>query len=160
MKKEKFFAAEPFEGWPEAKELERYFLGPPKQRWLAQIRNPSASFTLAGLHGTEHMPWYEGRIDVILGLEVHPKWGVFLHWHTRGPIEHEDYFPKGDLNLLREYCYVGQSGPYPVGLFVPMEVGWIAVKDFLEKDGVRSPRIQWVSAHDLPENTFPDPGTE
>lgn len=80
----------------------------------------------------------------------------FLHWHTRGPIEHEHYFPKGDLNLLREYCYVGQSGPYPVGLFVPMEVGWIAVKDFLEKDGVRSPRIQWISAYDLPPNTRTD----
>jgi len=47
----------------------------------------------------------------------------------------------------------------PVGLYIPFEKAWLAVKAFLETEGELPKSIEWVANADLPRNTFPDPGT-
>ena len=46
----------------------------------------------------------------------------------------------------------------PVGLYVPYEIGWKAVKEFIDTNGALPTSIEWVADdRDLPPNTFPDP---
>ena len=48
-----------------------------------------------------------------------------------------------------------------VGLFIPFEKAWPAVKEFMETDGLRLPTsIEWVANQDLPANSFPDPDAD
>jgi hypothetical protein len=46
--------------------------------------------------------------------------------------------------------------PLPVGFFVPFEVAWKAVKEFLETDGRLPEGIEWAAHNELPPNAFPD----
>jgi len=48
----------------------------------------------------------------------------------------------------------------PVGLYVPFEAAWHAVKEFIETDGALPKSIAWISDDDLPNDTFPDPGAD
>jgi len=43
----------------------------------------------------------------------------------------------------------------PIGLFIPFERAWLAVKEFLQTDGALS--ITWIAGDDLPADAFPDP---
>jgi Immunity protein Imm1 len=45
------------------------------------------------------------------------------------------YSSKGDLNRLREWVVSTHDTPLPIGLFVPFETAWEAVKEFIETDG-------------------------
>lgn len=47
--------------------------------------------------------------------------------------------------------------PMPVGLFIPFDQAWLAVKEFMETEGNLPTGIDWVSSNDIPDNTFPDP---
>lgn len=67
------------------------------------------------------------------------------------------YCVSGDLNRLNELVRSSHGTPLPVGLFVPFEQAWPAVKEFLLNDGRRPESIEWVANVDLPSNTFPDP---
>jgi hypothetical protein len=49
------------------------------------------------------------------------------------------------------------GSPLPVGLFIPYEKAWSAVKEFMETDGALPTSIEWIANRDLPPNTFPDP---
>jgi hypothetical protein len=157
MKKRSLFAADLRDDWPAPQEIERYFLGPPEQRWFSRTDAEGAGFFADGVDGTDQLKPNAGRTNISLHLRVHPKWGALLQWSKRRKGLDETYYSKGDLSRLREYCYVGQSGPLPVGLFIPLEVAWVAVKEFLESDGALPTRIQWAAVRDLPPDTFPDP---
>jgi hypothetical protein len=43
-----------------------------------------------------------------------------------------------------------------IGLFVPFESAWRAVKDFIESDGELPTSIEWIASRDLPPGTFPE----
>jgi hypothetical protein len=45
----------------------------------------------------------------------------------------------------------------PIGLFIPFEEAWKAVKEFMERDGALPRSIAWISSKDIPEEAFPDP---
>jgi hypothetical protein len=45
----------------------------------------------------------------------------------------------------------------PIGLFIPFEKAWTAVKEFVETDGNLPGSIEWIANRDLRPNTFPDP---
>jgi hypothetical protein len=45
----------------------------------------------------------------------------------------------------------------PIGLYIPFERAWLAVKEFIETDGQLPTSIEWVRTSELPEHTFPDP---
>jgi hypothetical protein len=64
---------------------------------------------------------------------------------------------KGDLSRIRELVRSFHNTPLPVGLFIPFESAWKAVKEFIETDGALPKSIEWIANSDLPPNTFPDP---
>jgi hypothetical protein len=58
---------------------------------------------------------------------------------------------------LREWVRSLHSTPLPVGLFIPFDKAYSAVKEFIETDGALPKSIEWIANKDLPQGTFPDP---
>jgi hypothetical protein len=156
MKKDVYF--DDFDGsfWPDPKELESYFLAPPGKRWTFDSGNDSWGLALEGIDGTGHLDRFKGRIDIRLGMWGHPNLGVLLMHEKIGGNFNDTFFSAGDLSRLRQWVRALHGDPLPVGLFIPYERAWVAVKEFMETEGMRSSGIEWISAEDLPPNTFPD----
>ena len=87
----------------------------------------------------------------------HPDLGVLLIYSKWGGGVKQMYSSKGDLSRLREWVRSLHDTPLPVGLFIPFERAWKAVKEFIETDGQLPKNIEWIANRDLPPNTFPDP---
>ena len=142
--------------WPPIADLKLYFLAPPgKERLLDE--SGSGSLSLEGVDGTEHLALGEGRIDIRLSMWADKKHGVMLIWIKRGGGHQEAYTSKGDMKRLREYVTTRHGDKMPIGLYIPFKEAWIAVKDFIESEGGRSKRIEWVENNTLPKDTFPEP---
>jgi Immunity protein Imm1 len=156
MRKYAYFASHKGDGWPELEEIEHYFLAPPGKRWFFE-RNDSAILRTFGVDGTEHLPPNKGRIDIDLEMWANPELGVLLIWSKWGGGLKLNYTSKGDLNRLREWVRSYHNTPLPVGLFIPFEMAWKAVREFIETDGELPKSIEWIANSDLPPNTFPDP---
>jgi hypothetical protein len=156
MMKDVYF--DDFDGsfWPDPKELEPYFLAPPGKRWTFKTGNDSWGLSLEGVDGTGHLERFKGRIDIRLGMWGHPEHGVLLMYERIGGGFKQVHYSAGDLKRLREWVRSLHGDPMPVGLFIPYDRAWIAVKEFMQTEGGRSSRIDWVAAEDLPPNTFPD----
>jgi hypothetical protein len=157
VQKNAYFASREIQGWPTTKELEPYFLAPPGQRWFFETRNDSAVLTAEGVDGSEHLDPNKGRIDIELEMWGNPHLGVLLIYSKWGGVHKQMYSSKGDLSRLREWVRSTHDTPLPVGLFIPFEKAWTAVKEFIESDGQLPNSIEWVANRDLPPNTFPDP---
>ncbi len=157
MRKRAYFNTFWGRGWPQLKELEPYFLAPRGRRWFFETGNDSAGLDAEGVDGTEHLEANKGRIDIRLEMWGHPDLGVLLIWSKWGGGRKETYTSKGDLTRLRELVRSLHDTPLPVGLFIPFDVAWKAVKEFIETDGQLPKSIQWIANHDLPPGTFPDP---
>lgn len=157
MKKRAYFDEYWGPGWPDVKWLERYFLASPDRRWAFSGGNDSAGLNAEGVEGTEHLDPNKGRIDVRLEMWGNPKLGVLLIYSKWGGGYKETFSSKGDLKRLRELVRSTHDTPLPVGLFIPFEMAWKAVKGFIETDGSLPKSIEWIANRDLPPNTFPDP---
>jgi hypothetical protein len=157
MKKHGYFASRDIKGWPKPQDIAHYFLAPPGRHWFFETGNDTAGFTAEGADGTEHLEPNKGRIDIELEMWGHPTLGVLLIWSKWGGGHKQNYTSRGDLKRLREFVRTMHNDPMPVGLFVPYEIAWRAVKEFLETDGDLPKSIEWIANHDLPPNTFPDP---
>jgi immunity protein Imm1 of predicted polymorphic toxin system len=127
------------------------------QRWFFETGNDSAGLHAEGVDGTEHLEEGKGRIDIDLEMWGHPKLGVLLIYSKWGGGWKEMFSSKGDLSRLRELVRSTHATPLPVGLFIPYEIAWKAVKEFIETDGKLPKSIAWIANRDLPLNTFPDP---
>jgi Immunity protein Imm1 len=157
MIKKTYFASLPIHGWPKPEMLERYFLAPPGKRWFFEARTDGALLQGIGADGTEHLQANKGRIDINLSMWGHPDLGVLVIWSKWGGGHKHDYTSKGDLTRLRELVRSLHETPLPVGLFIPFEEAWKAVKEFIETDGALPKSVEWVANRDLPLDTFPDP---
>ncbi|SRR5712691_3488937 len=157
MRKRVYFGVFDGRGWPLPEQLQRYFLAPPGQRWTFDGGNDSWGLTAEGVDGTEHLEVNKGRIDVDLDMWGHPDLGVLLIYSKWGGGLKQTYSSKGDLRRLREWVRSLHDTPLPVGLFIPFEQAWKAVKEFIETDGQLPKSIEWIANRDLPPNTFPDP---
>jgi Immunity protein Imm1 len=157
MRKRVYFGEFDGRGWPLPEQLQRYFLAPHGQRWTFEGGNDSWGLTAEGVDGTEHLEANKGRIDVDLDMWGHPDLGVLLIYSKWGGGLKQTYSSKGDLRRLREWVRSLHDTPLPVGLFIPFEQAWKAVKEFIETDGQLPRGIEWVANRDLPPNTFPDP---
>jgi hypothetical protein len=157
MKKHAYFDNYWDSGWPTVSWLERYFLAPPGKRWFFESGNDSAGFDAEGVDGTEHLQANKGRIDIHLSMWGHPTLGVLLIYEKRGGGYKDVLSSRGDLNKLREWVRSTHDTPLPIGLFIPYEQAWKAVKEFIETDGKLPRSIEWIANRDLPPNTFPDP---
>ncbi len=145
------------EGWPELKSIERYFIAPPGKQWVFDTGSPDGSFTLEGVDGTEELERNRGRIDVQLTMWGNPDLGVLLIYSKWGGGHEQTFSSKGDLNRLGEWVRTTQNDPMPIGLYIPFEKAWKAVKEFIQTDGQLPKSIEWIANRDLPPNTFPAP---
>jgi hypothetical protein len=157
MRKRSYFACDLREEWPSPKELERYFLAPPGERWFFETGNDAALLQAFGVDGTEHREEGKGRIDLDFDMWAHPEIGVLLIYSKWGGGLKQSYSSKGDLSRLREWVRSTHDTPLPVGLFIPYATAWKAVREFIETDGALPRSIEWVANRDLPPGTFPDP---
>jgi len=157
MKKSVFFDIFKGPGWPRPEQLQHYFLAPRGQEWFYANGNDSAGLSAEGVDGTEQLEANKGRIDLDLDMWGNPNHGVLLIYSKWGGGHKEIYSSKGDLGRLREWVRTLQGDLRPVGLYIPFDQAWKAVKEFIETDGKLPKSIGWVANRDLPPNTFPDP---
>jgi hypothetical protein len=90
------------------------------------------------------------------GNPIHGVALLYGRWDGRTKTKY-GYNSKGDLTRLGEYVRTLHGTPMPVGLFIPFDKAWIAVKEFIETEGELPKSIEWVANRGLPPNTFPDP---
>ncbi|MDO8837794.1 MAG: hypothetical protein Q7V31_02620 [Parvibaculum sp.] len=158
MRKHSYFASRFREGWPDPEEIAPYFLAPPGKRWFFETRNDSAGLTAEGVDGTGHFgPADPRRITIYLDMWGHPGLGVQLTWRKWGGGNNETYYSSGDISRLGEHVRNLHDTLLPVGLFIPYEDAWVAVKAFIETEGRRSESIAWIEERALPAGTFPSP---
>jgi hypothetical protein len=69
----------------------------------------------------------------------------------------ELYSSKGDMSRIGEWVRTLHGDQRPIGLYIPFEEAWKAVKKFIETDGELPKSIEWVENATLPEGTFPAP---
>jgi hypothetical protein len=156
MQKRAYFDQFDKHEWPDPDWLEPYFLSPPEKRWFFESGNDGARLVAEGLYGTEGRP-RESRVDSDLMMWANPALGVLLIYSKSGGGFRETYSSKGDLSRLQEWVRTLHDDPMPIGLFIPFDKAWLAVKEFIETEGELPKSIEWVANRDLPPNTFPDP---
>jgi hypothetical protein len=157
MGKRSYFDVFDGRGWPTPSDLEHYFLAPSGKRWTFETGNDSWGLHWEGADGTNDLEIGKGRIDIRLEMWGHPDLGVLIIYSKWGGGHKQTYTSRGDLSRLRELVRGMHGTPLPVGLFIPYEFAWNAVKEFIETDGALPKSIEWVANRDLPPNTFPDP---
>jgi len=146
------------EGWPDIEWLKKFFLAPKGQQWSFRGGNDNWGLSAEGVEGTEHFgPTDARRITIHLSMWGHPELGVLLIYQKTGGKYAQAYSSRGDLSRLREHVRTLQNDPMPIGLFIPFEKAWVAVKEFIETDGELPKGIDWIENKKLPPGTFPPP---
>ena len=147
-------------GWPELSDIESCFLDPTARAQYFVKGQDGGKFSIEGLYGTEGLPAQGGLVNVTLFLSMSPQYGASLFYKKwDGRVRRQTgYSSKGDLSRLDEFIWSFHKTPLSVGLFIPFEEGWKAVKEFIETEGELPQSIAWVNNRDLPSETFPDLG--
>ncbi|MPZ41291.1 MAG: hypothetical protein GEU95_25245 [Rhizobiales bacterium] len=156
MKKHAYFDSYDGPGWPDPTWLAPYFLTDAGRRRAFDYDNDSWGLGIDGLNGTEHLQQYRGRIDIRLRIFGNVNHGVLLCHQKFGP-DGIDYYSIGDRGRLHEWVETMHGDLQPIGLFIPFEGAWKAVKEFMETDGTLPKSIKWIAVSDLPPGTFPGP---
>jgi hypothetical protein len=157
VKKSAYFDVFDRRGWPSPDELQHYFLAPPGQRWtFGEGKNDPWGLTAKGVDGTEHLESNE-HIDIHLTMIGNPDHGVLLHYRKWGPQHKDTYYSKGDLTRLEDLVWTVHGDLMPIGLFIPFDKAWLAVKEFIETDGALPKSIDWIADADIPDEVLPDP---
>jgi hypothetical protein len=156
MRKSIYFAAFSGPEWPEAKRLEHYFLTAKGRREFFEDGNDSWGLDVEDVDDTGALQGNAGRTDLHLTIQGHPDYGVLLQYRKVGGTN-ETYYSKGELKRLSEWVTTLHGDRMPIGLYVPFEIAWLAIKEFMEREGALPTSIEWVAGHDLPPETFPDP---
>ncbi|MEA2937729.1 MAG: hypothetical protein QOC56_1233 [Alphaproteobacteria bacterium] len=155
MHKRAYFESDWGAGWPELKWLERYFLTSAGRRQFFEEGNDSWGLTAQGVDGSDLMQPNNGRIDINLTILGNPKLGVLLCHQKWGGGLKQTYYSKGDLMRLGEWVTTVHGDRMPIGLFIPFESAWTAVRQFIEANGALPTGIVWVGDGDLPRTAFP-----
>jgi hypothetical protein len=149
MRKSYYFPDFDGPGWPSPDELKKYFSAGGKL-W-ASHGNDSWALRAEGLYGTAVLPRPDA-VTVDLRMTGCPDHGVtldFARWHGR--IRRLDRTcSTGDLRRLGRFMYSLQGDPYSLGLFIPFEEAFKAVKEFIESDGELPTSIEWISGEGFP----------
>jgi len=157
MRKRSYFDEFIGPGWPDPGEMEPFFLAPHGKRWTFLSCNDCWGLTAEGVDGTEHLPEGKGRTDIHLTMLGHADFGVLLDYHKFGGGQKEVFYSKGDLSRLWEWLETKHGDRMPIGLFIPFEAAWKAVKEFMERDGALPKSIDWIAGRDIPSDAFPEP---
>ena len=157
MNKETYFDTFRGPGWPTENWLGRYFLTAAGRREFFASGNDSWGLGAEGIDGTDNVPQLKGRVDVDLVIQGHPDLGVLLQYRKTGRQPIKTYFSKGDLSRLQQWVKTAHDDRMPIGLFIPFETAWKAIKEFMERDAALPESIEWIASTDLPAGTFPPP---
>jgi len=95
-------------------------------------------------------------VDVDLTIIGHPDLGILLFYLKTGA-GRGAYYSKGDLTRLREWVKTAHDDRMPVGLFIPFDKAWKAIREFMERDAALPQSIAWLNETNLPKGTFPSP---
>lgn len=145
-------------GWPAPRELKRFFVAPKGKQWSYLGGNDNWGLKIESVGSTEHLDLADPRrIDVRLNMWAHPELGVLLIYEKVGGGYGDAYSSKGDLTPLNKWVRTLHGDPMPVGLYIPFEEAWKAVKEFMETDGKLPTSIEWIENSKLPPGTFPPP---
>ena len=144
--------------WPSASDLESYFLAQGGRQWISAGGNDNWGLEVQGIEGTEGLPRRQS-VNVNLRMTGNPEYGVTLEYDKwDGRIQQKESFvSKGNLDRLNEFVRSLHGDPLSIGLFIPFDTAWHAVKEFIETDGELPKRIEWIKSRDLLPQTFPDP---
>ena len=158
MKKRTYFDTYDGPGWPEQRWLAPYFLTDAGRRKAFDDPDGNDSWGLMvdGLEGTEHLPQWNGRIDIMLTIIGNIDHGVLL-CHKKFGRNGISHYSIADRRMLQAWLETKHGDLKPIGLFIPFDAAWKAVKEFMEKDGALPRSIPWVAAPDIPPGTFPRP---
>jgi len=158
IEKRASFASESYEDtWPTPDDIQHFFLASPAKCWFFDTGIDVAYFRIEGVDGTDHLPPDDKRRALIyLWLVGHPTLGVQLYWRKWDGKRPHEYSSKGDLTRLREIVQNLHADSFSAGLFIPYDVAWKAVKEFLENDGALPKSIEWIDNEDLPLDLIPD----
>lgn len=156
MRKECLFGD--FDGpyWPTPVQLQKYFLGPAaKQQWPFPGYYDRGYLCAYGLHDTGHLP-DDQAVTVQLNVIGNSTAGAMLQYSRRdGRIpQRVTHNSKGDFSRLREFVRGTDGFLVSVGLFIPFETAWQAVKEFIESDGEMPTSIEWINRRALPPGTL------
>lgn len=144
--------------WPSSSVLAPFFSNPQAPYWFPGTGNDTASLRVVFGNPDDAFNVMHGGTEYRLNIWGLPDTGVLLIYETLGTKPNTAFTSKGDLTKLRDIVRSLHDTPLPVGLFIPFDRAWLAVKEFMETDGLRLPTsIEWIANKDLPENTFPDP---
>jgi hypothetical protein len=157
MIKTTYFDTYSGQGWPEPEWLARYFLTSRGRRDFFASGNDNWGLAAEGVDGTHRLPARQGRADVDLTIQGHPDLGVLLQWQRTGRIPIETYYSRGDLTKLMQWVKDTNGYRHSVGLFIPFETAWLAIKEFMERDGALPSAIKWIRSGDIPKEVFPPP---
>lgn len=162
MRKRIYFGPHDGAFWPPAADLEQFFLTTKAQDTLYESGNDSYGIDISGLYNTEDKPDnvaydYDGSKSAAsahLSIWFDPQLGVSLHYRRSGPGLRESLCSKGDLTQFGVYTRTLHQDLMPVALYIPAERAWLAVKEFMEREGEIPTSIDWIASADLPPNTF------
>lgn len=139
-----FFASR----WPAPEEIRQYFFE--DLDWEAD-----GSFFLYGAQGTENEDPYSKRIDISLAVFLIPDVGMVLHWSKAGGGHSEHFYSRGDVLLYGQFASDGLGELISGAFVISPDQAWLAVTDFILRDGCRSDRIAWLDEADLPDEAIP-----
>jgi hypothetical protein len=146
--------------WPAVTEVRRYFIEPREKAWLDARASGDGSLKVVGLFGTDDERPEIEKVKATLYFKADNLHGVMLghnFWDGRTR-KKEEFVSRGDLTRRVEFLTSPEGDKVSLGLFVPFEMAWLAVEDFMNGQGERSKRIDWIDSRDLPADTFPEPG--
>lgn len=147
------------EGWPDLSNIKACLTDPKRRKEFFAKGRDGGNFSIDGLYGTEGLPDRGGLVAATLYLHMHPDHGATLQYSKwDGRVRKQFvFYSKGDLSRIREFVRSFHETPLSVGLFIPFEKGWQAIKEFIESEGELPTAIEWIAAEALPPETFPDP---
>jgi len=140
-------------GWPELDWLEPFFLTTAGRK-QAFGDQESWGLRIYGLDGTEDLHPMKGRIDLHLTIQGDLEHGVLLNHRKSGARHREHWYSKGDPAKWRQWVEIRQQDLMSAAMFIPFEAAWLAVKEFIERDGALPNSIEWVSLDELPIFAF------
>jgi len=168
MKKNISFADMYMSSWPESDALRNYFLTLDGRDSIYAGGNDSCALEISGLYGTENVKPYKDQtpqeratvIEASLIIYFNPQLGILLEYSRTGRGFQDSYFSYSDLGKIGLYVETLHNDLRSVGMYIPYEAAWPAVKEFMEREGELPTCIKWVAGADLPPDTFVEPGED
>ena len=150
--------------WPSPSELEPFFLTQRGREQWFYGGNDSWGLDISGLYGTDNLPTYAqiggaglgSQVESHFEMDANLDYGVLVSFDRYGGGYNDHYCSINDSTRLHEWVRTLHQDLRPVGLYIPFNDAWAALKEFMETDGEMPKCIKWVNGSDLPPYAFPD----